>query len=94
MAKYRKKPIVIEAEQWFLGKEIEGVIDKPMPISGIHLMPPYIETLAGRLFVNPGDWIITGIEGEIYCCKDSIFKKSYEPVDREWPSQEDEDLHL
>lgn len=26
MPKYRKKPIVIHAEQWFRGKEIEGLM--------------------------------------------------------------------
>jgi hypothetical protein len=79
--KYRKKPIIVEAEQWFLGKEIEGIIYQPMPISGLHLMPPYIETLEGRMFVNEGDYIITGIEGEKYPCKKSIFEATYEKVE-------------
>lgn len=73
--KFRKKPIVIEAEQWFPGKEIDGVIN------GI------IETLEGCMKVSSGDWIIIGVEGERYCCKNSIFKKSYDPVDGEWPSE-------
>lgn len=81
MPKYRKKPIVVEAEQWFIGKEIKGVIYKPMPISGLYLMPPYIETLEGRMFFCEGDYIITGIEGEIYPCKASIFEATYEKVE-------------
>jgi hypothetical protein len=28
----------------------------------------------------PGDWVIRGIEGEFYPCKDSIFQETYEPV--------------
>lgn len=79
--KFRKKPIIVEAEQWFYGKEIDGVIDKPMPLSGLNLMPPYIETLEGRLFVNEGDWIITGINGEKYLCNPDIFEKTYERVE-------------
>lgn len=81
--KFRKKPVVIEAEQWFYGKEVDGVIYNPMPISGLYLMPPYIDTFEGRLFVNEGDWIITGVEGEKYPCKDSIFRKIYEEVEED-----------
>lgn len=78
--KFRKKPIVIEAEQWSYDKEVEGVIYKPMPVSGLHLMPPYIDTLEGRLRVQEGDWIITGVNGEKYPCKPDIFEKTYERV--------------
>ena len=78
--KFRKKPIVVEAEQWFDGKEIEGVIYKPMPISGLKIMPPYIETDNGRIYVYEGDWIITGTHGEKYPCKPEIFSEIYEPV--------------
>lgn len=71
--KFRKKPVVIEAEQWFPGKEIKGVIiDSPKAA--------YIETLEGILAVSPGDWIITGVKGERYPCKPDIFEKTYEPV--------------
>jgi hypothetical protein len=28
-----------------------------------------------------GDWIIQGVMGEFYPCKDEIFKMTYEPVD-------------
>lgn len=30
--------------------------------------------------IHPGDWIITGVAGEKYPCKDEIFKATYEPV--------------
>ena len=29
---------------------------------------------------RPGDWLITGVAGERYFCKDDIFRKTYEPV--------------
>lgn len=41
----------------------------------------WIDTLEGGHIVCPGDWVITGIVGERYPCKDSIFKKTYEPVE-------------
>jgi hypothetical protein len=39
-----------------------------------------IETLEGEFIVCPGDFIITGINGEYYPCKPDIFDKTYEPV--------------
>lgn len=40
----------------------------------------YIPTLEGGHEVTPGDWIITGIKGEVYPCKPDIFEATYEPV--------------
>lgn len=39
-----------------------------------------IQTLEGPLKASPGDWIITGVNGEQYPCKPDIFEKTYEPV--------------
>jgi hypothetical protein len=39
-----------------------------------------IETLEGTMTANPGDWIITGVNGEQYPCKPDIFEKTYEPA--------------
>ena len=36
-----------------------------------------IKTEEGVMRFQKGDWIIKGIEGEIYPCKNSIFQKSY-----------------
>lgn len=38
----------------------------------------YIDTLEGRMKAEPGDWIITGVDGEHYPCKPEIFKKTYD----------------
>lgn len=40
-----------------------------------------IQTLEGQLRAAPGDWIITGLQGEKYPCKPDIFKKTYEPIE-------------
>lgn len=37
-----------------------------------------IQTLEGVMHAEPGDWIITGVNGEQYPCKPSIFQKTYE----------------
>ena len=83
--KFRKKPIVIEAEQWFPGKEIEGVFTEYREVIGCQIPFMCVYTLEGKMDVKVGDWIITGIECEKYPCRDSIFRATYEPVDGEWP---------
>jgi len=40
-----------------------------------------IETLEGTMHASPGDYIITGVNGEKYPCKPDIFKKTYEPAE-------------
>lgn len=38
----------------------------------------YIETLEGRMKASPGDWIVTGVDGERYPVKPDIFDRTYE----------------
>jgi hypothetical protein len=74
MAKYRKKPVVIDAEQ-FNGTNIpQGMLKEPTEING------YINTLEGRMTVSIGDFVIKGVNGEFYPCKPDIFEKTYEKV--------------
>lgn len=40
-----------------------------------------IHTREGTVKGYPGDWIITGIQGEIYPCGKEIFEQTYEPAD-------------
>ena len=37
----------------------------------------FVDTLEGVMQANVGDWVIKGVEGEIYPCKPSIFSKTY-----------------
>ncbi|QDX94655.1 hypothetical protein EEL30_21675 [Brevibacillus laterosporus] len=85
MAKYRKKPVVIEAVQWFEGMDVEGVFDlasvseawfNKTDADGRY----FIQTLEGQMSVRNGDYIITGIKGEKYPCKPDIFEATYELV--------------
>lgn len=90
MAKYRKKPVVIEATQWFRDGDHSQV--HPLPSErrsdqcfiaerGHHPdVCGWIQTEEGGHIVMPGDWIITGIQGEHYACKPYIFEQTYEPV--------------
>lgn len=87
--KYRKKPLIIEADQWFPGCEFEGVIDKEengMPLmfadeNNIFHQCAKIKTLEGDMIVRPGDYVITGIKGEKYPCKPHIFEATYEKIE-------------
>lgn len=55
--------------------------------------PMDIETLEGTMHASPGDYIITGVNGEQYPCKPDIFEKTYEPADAA-PSPVDRDALL
>lgn len=79
MAKYRKKPIIVEAEQFYPGKQPwpDGVEGRWVEGEGYIA---WIKTLEGSLAVGPGDWVITGVKGEKYPCKPDIFEATYEKV--------------
>lgn len=72
--KFRKKPVVIEATQFF------KMGDHPAVVYG-HSGCPIINTLEGDHLVMKGDWIITGVKGEHYSCKPDIFEMTYEPAE-------------
>ena len=40
-----------------------------------------IKTLEGIMRADIGDYIITGVNGEIYPCKQDIFKKTYDVLE-------------
>ena len=85
--KYRKKPVVIEATQWFKDGDHPAVTtidtyDRKKISPGIVYVGKrsYIVTLEGNMEVTSGDWIITGVQGEYYPCKPDIFEMTYESV--------------
>lgn len=89
MPKFRKKPIVIEAIQWFKLGDHPAVTAMPGPgaypegsstVQGGQVVG-FIATDAGELTVIPGDWIATGTAGEHYPIKPEIFAEIYEAVE-------------
>lgn len=93
--KYRKKPVVIEAYQWFKVSDFKENEERDVDYyrtpdmdgqtdcaycSGIMHNHGWIDTLEGGHIVCPGDWIITGVKGEKYPCKPDIFAATYEEV--------------
>jgi hypothetical protein len=95
MAKYMKKPVVVDAVPYEIGLEdgwefyhIDGTYIGYMTREEFATMPypksariPVIETLEGRMKIEHDDYIITGVEGERYPCKKRIFEKTYELVE-------------
>ena len=89
--KYRKKPVVVEAircveamsaarndwaglPRWLLEAYERGAV-----LFGVNEID--IETLEGRMRANASDWIIRGVQGELYPCKPDIFEATYELVE-------------
>lgn len=92
MAKYRKKPVVIEAYQytgdfiennvWNAPTWIKQALDiGKLKYKEVEDNPPelYVVTLEGDMKCDYGDYIIKGIKGELYPCKPDIFEETYEP---------------
>lgn len=95
MAKFRKKPVVVEAIQWtgenlmavyeFIGEpvKLEGRIDHEKWDEYVDLVKERgfcIVTLEGTMVANISDYIIKGVQGEFYPCKPAIFEATYEKV--------------
>jgi len=83
MAKYRKKPVVVDAicnqdnpsdVAEFFGEDRDNRFGFKNGIWSIL-------TLEGTMDANPGDWIIKGVKGEFYPCKPDIFEATYEKVE-------------
>lgn len=86
--KFKKKPVIIEATQWFKEgdhpevKRSQAVRQKPNSPGVLYQSKNYyIKTLEGDMLVTPGDWIITGVKGEHYAVKPDIFEMTYEPLE-------------
>jgi hypothetical protein len=96
LGKFRKKPIVVEAitfgelaerckaaetsrsdsnSSWprlfpYSGHIVERAAD------GTFLIP----TQHGPVTFRSGEWLITGVDGELYPCDGGVFEKTYEPA--------------
>lgn len=81
--KFRKKPVVIEAVH-FTGEnvaECKGFAGSKMEDVSLTSSPMLIiYTLEGEMRCRQGDWIIKGVKGEFYPCKNDIFEATYEAV--------------
>ena len=100
-ARYRKKPVVIEAIQWtgdnadelreftrekFLRDIVfdDFMVDLPGEDAPAREYAGawHIETLAGKMKVRKGDYIVKGVAGEVYPVAPDIFERTYDAVEQ------------
>lgn len=83
MARFRKKPVVVEAEQYRINEPIYSPWVFSAVQAGVITFDggnALIHTLEGVMTASPGDWIVRGTAGELYPVKPEVFADIYEPV--------------
>lgn len=89
--KYRKKPVVVEAfqydgdfknskGQWYIPQWATDAHMNGILYFNGHVLK--VKTLEGDMTASVGDYIIQGVNGEIYPCKPDIFEKTYESAEK------------
>ena len=93
--KFIKKKVVIEAVHWD-GNKVSETPDWTLEALDNGVLVRFgnkvlIRTLEGEITASPGDYIIRGVDGELYPCKPDIFEKTYEKVEE---GKESENLNF
>lgn len=84
--RFKKKPVVIEAMQIKNTQEtLEHLTNfcKPRVLTYLDTnttLRAFIDTLEGVHEASEGDWVIKGVRGECYPCREDIFNETYEEV--------------
>jgi hypothetical protein len=88
--KVRKKPVIVDAFQWPSNENLpDWALDALRTGKIIQTLHPYkpntsvlaVQTLEGTIYAQENDWIIKGVNDEIYPCKPDVFQKTYEMVE-------------
>jgi hypothetical protein len=89
VSQYRKKPVVVEAfrfvpsdlryplPDWLAQALLIGAVSGGIDDKGPYLL---VVTLEGNMRADAGDWVIKGVKDELYPCKNTIFRATYEQV--------------
>lgn len=93
--KFVKKKVVIEAVHWN-GIEVSETPKWILEALNSEVLVHFgdkiqVRTLEGVMTASPGDYIIKGVDGELYPCKPDIFEKTYEKVEE---GKESENLNF
>lgn len=92
MSLWRKRPTQIEAFRWFAPageqEETPDWLIAAMNSGEVCVRFPHdderrcmdIITDRGTVTAKPGDWVIRGVEGELYPCTHSVFIATYDPI--------------
>jgi hypothetical protein len=86
--KARKKPVVIDAFLYLREENINEFVDWVEEVTGKHNAESikhlpisnewYCRTLEGDMMISKGDYVICGVNKELYPCKPDIFEKTYD----------------
>lgn len=83
MAKFRKRPVLVEAYHHDLKHEVPPWLAGANATGKVAFLSDNeiaIHTLEGVMRCAVGDWVIQGVKGELYPCKPDIFAITYEPA--------------
>ena len=59
--------------------EFQEAIKKPIRVQCVQIHEPFsVETMEGTLAGKAGDWLMIGINGEMYPIDQEIFQKTYD----------------
>jgi len=59
--------------------DYKKALKKPIPVRCIQMEEAFeVETLEGLMKGQPGDWLMIGVNGEMYPCAKEIFEKTYD----------------
>jgi len=84
MEKYKKKPVIVKAEKWvgeFTPELLEALKARDRRFAKADNGDLIISTSGGTMRATKGDYIVFGVNGELYPCKPDIFMKIYERID-------------
>ena len=79
MKRYRRKPEIVEAQQWHEGdKALTGMRLRELSNPGVF----YARRHSGETCrVRSGDWIIKYADGRSYVVQPEVFMRQYEPAE-------------
>ena len=84
MPTYRKKPVEIEAVQWTEELSMQALIDFTNGLVRLNDVDcdfkVYDRLHDTWVSFQYGDWIIKGVQGEFYPCRDDVFQQTYDVV--------------
>lgn len=64
------------------GMKFKKAVKRPIPIRCVQMNEPFeVETMEGTLTGKAGDWLMVGVEGELYPCDSAIFERTYDLIE-------------
>jgi hypothetical protein len=97
MTKYRKKPVIVDAVNFIGDSETyhqapmwykNAYDDKIIETNILGSNASSVKSREGNFLFMLGDYIVRGIEGDIYPVKEAIFEQTYEKVEDEATSED------